>query len=188
MITSPYCTIGPFFPYDFVDGLEDLTHFNGATARGCHISLAGRVLEEGNRPTKNTILEIWQPDSNGIFRHPLDPRAAQADPGFRGWGRARTDAQGNYCFRTLLPGGYTEGSCPRCPHLDVMILAIGLTRRLVTTIFFADTDDLESVRDPVLECVPAAARSRLFATRKAEGDYTFDLILRGENETPFFRD
>ncbi len=195
MITSPYCTIGPFFPYDFVDGLEDLTHFNGVAARGSYISIAGRVLEEGNRPTKNTILEIWQPDSNGIFRHPLDPRSAEADPGFRGWGRARTDAHGNYRFRTVLPGSYTEatnteGDRVRCPHMDVMILAIGLTRRMVTTIFFADTfpGGPESVRDPVLDCVPAATRSRLFATRKAEGDYTFDLILRGENETPFFRD
>lgn len=186
MITSPYCTIGPFFPYDFVDGLEDLTHFDGIQARGSHITLSGRVLEQGGKPTKNTILEIWQPDASGIFRHPLDPRAAEADPGFRGWGRARTDAQGNYRFRTVLPGSYTEGSCVRCPHLDVMILAIGLTRRLVTTIFFAD--DPSSVRDPVLDSVPAATRSRLFATRKAEGDYAFDLILRGDNETPFFRD
>src|ERR1700748_2848448 len=96
LITSPYCTIGPFFPYDFVDGLEDLTHLHGVSAQGMRIRIAGRVLEEGGRPTKNTILEIWQPDSNGIFRHPLDPRHADADPGFRGWGRTRTDAQGNY--------------------------------------------------------------------------------------------
>ena len=36
-----------------------------------------------------------------------------------------------------------------------MILAIGLTRRLVTTVFFAD--DPDSVRDPVLDCVKDAA-------------------------------
>src|SRR5580692_11246312 len=104
MITSPYCTIGPYFPYDFVDGLEDLTQFNGIAAQGPRISIRGRVLEQGNRPTKNTILEIWQPDARGIFRHPLDPRCSQGDPGFRGWGRARTDAQGSYHFRTVLPG------------------------------------------------------------------------------------
>lgn len=196
MIPSPYCTIGPFFPYDFVDGLEDLTRFNGAVAQGRHISLSGRVLEEGNRPTKNTILEIWQPDANGLFRHPLDPRCAQADPGFRGWGRARTDAQGNYSFRTVLPGSYTtEDGRARCPHINVMILAIGLTRRLVTTIFFADSP--EQVSDAVLDCVPAPARPRLFATPKSLSDdlagnplteYAFNLVLRGENETPFFLD
>jgi len=194
MITSPYCTIGPYFPYDFVDGLEDLTHFNGIAAQGPRISIRGRVLEEGNRPTKNTILEIWQPDARGIFRHPLDPRCSQADPGFRGWGRARTDAQGDYRFLTVLPGGYSEASPEtsplRRPHINVMILAIGLTRRLVTTIFFADAP--ETVRDPVLDCVPEPARRRLFAERQPStgeiGEYAFDIVLRGENETPFFLD
>ncbi len=187
MVTSPYCTIGPFFPYDFVDGLEDLTHFNGVAAQGRRIVISGRVLEEGNRPTKNTILEIWQPDASGIFRHPLDPRCPQADPGFRGWGRARTDAQGNYRFVTVLPGSYSENGAPRCPHINVMILAIGLTRRLVTTIFFADSPEL--VRDPVLDCVPVTTRPRLFAEPQPSSDeYKFDLILRGDNETPFFID
>jgi protocatechuate 3,4-dioxygenase, alpha subunit len=193
MITSPFGTIGPYFPYDFVDGLEDLTQCDGQTARGCHILIGGRVLEEGARPTRNTIVEIWQPDAKGIFRHPLDPRCAQADPGFSGWGRARTDAQGNYWFRTVLPGSYTgEDGAPRCPHINVMLLAIGLTRRLVTTIFFADKP--AGVSDPVLDCVPEAVRPRLFAVRSPSLDadgltaYRFDLILRGENETPFFWD
>jgi len=78
MIPSPYCTIGPFFPNQFSDGLNDLTRHAGKIARGQHILLSGRVLEEGGQPTVNTIIEIWQPDANGIFRHELDPRAAQA--------------------------------------------------------------------------------------------------------------
>jgi protocatechuate 3,4-dioxygenase alpha subunit len=193
MITSPFGTIGPFFPYDFVDGCEDLTRSGGLIAQGSHISIAGRVLEEGHRPTRNTIVEIWQADANGYFRHPLDPRCAQADPGFSGWGRARTDTQGKYQFRTVLPGSYRgEDGAPRCPHINVMILAIGLTRRLVTTIFFAD--EPAEVSDPVLNCVPESARARLFATRDASLDsgdlqaYRFDLILRGDDETPFFLD
>jgi protocatechuate 3,4-dioxygenase beta subunit len=74
-----------------------------------------------------------------------------------------------------------------------MVLAIGLTRRLVTTIFFGDTPG--TVKDPVLDCVTdASARPRLFAVRDAALDdggipgYRFDLVLRGENETPFFLD
>ena len=193
IVTSPFGTIGPYFPYDFVDGLGDLTRCGSHVARGRHISIAGRVLEEGNRPTRNTLVEIWQPDASGIFRHPLDPRCAEADPGFSGWGRARTDAQGNYRFLTVLPGSYTgEDGAPRCPHINVMILGIGLTRRLVTTIFFGEPG--EAVSDPVLDCVPEATRSRLFPVREASQDadglsaYRFDLILRGENETPFFLD
>ncbi|MGH9591873.1 MAG: protocatechuate 3,4-dioxygenase subunit alpha [Bryobacteraceae bacterium] len=187
MVTSPNSTIGPFFPYEFM--ADDLTQHEGKRAHGQHILLTGRVLQEGCVPTRNTILEIWQADANGVFRHPLDPRCPQADPGFAGWGRARTDPEGWYRFRTVLPGAYEK----RCPHINVMVLAIGLTWRLVSTIFFSAAP--ETADDPVLNCVTdPAARLRLFAKRDSSLDvdgvraYRFDVILRGENETPFFLD
>jgi protocatechuate 3,4-dioxygenase beta subunit len=194
MPPSPYCTIGPFFPGRYVDGCSDLTSFKGRRARGQHILLTGRVVEEGNVPTRNTILEIWQADANGVFRHPLDPRSPEIDPGFLGWGRALTDAQGRYRFLTVLPGAYRgDNGSLRCPHINVMVLAIGLTRRLVTTIFFGDAPD--AVDDPVLNSIPeASARRRLFPERdpaldsKGVAAYRFDLVLRGADETPFFLD
>jgi protocatechuate 3,4-dioxygenase beta subunit len=85
-----------------------------------------------------------------------------------------------------------EDGTLRCPHANVMILAIGITRNLVTTVFFSDTPD--AVSDPVLDCVPKPDRRKLFAVRDPSLDtdglpgYRFDLILRGENETPFFLD
>ncbi len=187
MTVSPFCTIGPYFPASFVDEHEDLTRFRGSVASGQHISLTGRILQEGGVPTRNTILEIWQPDANGVFRHPLDPRCGQADPGFAGWGRSRTDAEGWYKIRTVIPGGYAEDGRMRCPHANLMVLAIGLTRRLVTTVFFAD--DPDAVGDPVLDLITdRSARRRLFAIRESADAYRFDLILRGEGETPFFLD
>jgi protocatechuate 3,4-dioxygenase alpha subunit len=192
--TSPYCTIGPFFPGSFADGCGDLTNCNGAQALGQHILLSGRVFEEGSRPILNAIIEIWQPDANGVFRHPLDPRAEKADPGFYGWGRARTDAEGRYSFRTVLPGAYSENGVQRCPHLNLMVLAIGVTRRLVTTVFFGASP--EASHDPVLDCIAEPERrARLFAVPDATGNgastlsaYQFDVITRGEAETPFFID
>jgi protocatechuate 3,4-dioxygenase alpha subunit len=199
--TSPYCTIGPFFPGEFVTGCEDLTSFRGRPAQGQHIVLTGCVVEEGNRPILNAIIEIWQPDANGVFRHPLDPRFHQADPGFFGWGRARTNVEGRYMFRTVMPGasnGYgAPGEHPaRCPHVNLMILAIGLTRRLVTTVFFAEAPS--AISDPVLDCVAdPQARTRLLARREKSEDgnrassvpvYRFDIVTRGEAETPFFVD
>ena len=190
---SPYGTIGPFFPFGFCDGCEDLTKFEGKKAGGQQIIIGGTMVEEGGSPVLNAVVEIWQPDSKGIFRHPLDPRFASADPGFFGWGRARTDREGRYQFRTVLPGAPTAtGGTPRCPHINVMILAIGLTRRLVTTMFFPGGP--QPVRDPVLDCVPEALKSRLFPLRDAALDadglpgYRFDLVLRGAGETPFFLD
>jgi protocatechuate 3,4-dioxygenase beta subunit len=61
----------------------------------------------------------------------------------------------------------------------------------VTTVFFPIAPDVapDSLRDPVLDCIAdATARKRLFATRESPEAYRFDLILRGENETPFFLD
>lgn len=193
-VVSPYCTIGPFFPFDFVDDCNDLTEFEGRKAAGQHIWLAGTVVEEGNVPTPNTLLELWQPDARGVFRHALDPRHSEIDPGFFGWGRARTDAQGFYRFRTVLPGPSRElDGTLRCAHANLAVLAIGLTRRLVTTIFFSESPGM--AEDLVLRSLPdASGRQRLFARRDEALDsgglpgYRFDIVLRGENETPFFLD
>ena len=193
LVPSSYSTIGPFFLKPLVDGFEDLTLCNDKIARGKHILLAGRVVEEGNVGVLNAVVEIWQADADGVFAHPLDPRSAEADPGFFGWGRARTDQEGRYQFRTILPGpSREENGAVRCPHINVMVLAIGLTRRLVTTAFFSDTPD--PVDDPVWNCVPSRTRSRLRVARDESLDrggvpaYRFDIVLRGENETPFFLD
>ena len=171
MVVSPFGTIGPFFPFEFADELSDLT-------QGEHIVLTGRVLEDKGVPTRNSIVEIWQPDAKGILHHPSDPRYAERDLSFKGFGRARSDADGWYKFRTVIPGA----SPGRAPHINAMVLAIGLTRRAVTTIFFSDAPD------PVLECVPKERRSLVIAQKQADGTYRFDFNLRGENETPFFRD
>lgn len=177
-IVSPVSTIGPFFPFEFADELSDLTKVNGQIADGEHITIAGRVLEEGGLPTRNSIVEIWQPDAYGILKHPDDPQFAKADRGFRGFGRARTHPDGSFKLRTVMPGA-TE---LRAPHINVRILAIGVTRPLVTTIFFSEA------ADPVLTCVPEARRQLLIPHQEANGVYRFDVILRGENETPFFAD
>lgn len=175
MIPTGEATIGPFFPPRYVDaGANDLTSFEGRKAKGEVIEIRGRVMQEDGTALENLIVEIWQPDAGGIFRHPADPRHAQADANFLGWGRAATDAQGNYRFKTIRPGA-PEG---RAPHINFMVMFSGLMRILKTTMFFEDGND------SVLMAVPAARRSLLVA----KGNYEFNIRLRGENETPFFDD
>ena len=172
-------TLGPFFPREFGQGANDLTAFEGRPAKGEPLEITGRVVQADGSPLDNVVLEIWQADANGIFRDPADPRYAQADPNFFGWGRAATDAQGIYTFRTIRPGAYPG----RAPHVNFLILYSGLMRQLQTVMFFAKAGD------PVLDAVePAALRERLIAKSEGAARYRFDIRLRGEGETPFFDD
>ncbi len=190
-------TIGPFFPRTFFrEGDNDLRRRSPDLAPsgiGEPILLRGRVLEEGGAPCVNAVLEAWQADAGGRFRHPLDPGWREADPDFLGWGRAWTDAQGWYGFRTVMPGGYRDATGRRAPHVNLAVLASGIMRRLVTTVFFPDAAEANAA-DPVLNALPESAlRTRLVALPDGRADdgsraFRFDLRLRGDSETPFFLD
>ena len=181
-------TLGPFFPPRYVDpGANDLAQRNGRAARGERVGIHGRVVQEDGAPMENLVLEIWQTDANGIFRDPRDPRHADADPGFAGWGRTATGKDGRYRFTTIKPGAYAmpDGTL-RASHVNVIVLFSGIMRNLQTVMFFAGDPGNET--DPVLAAVqPAALRPRLVAKRDDAG-YRFDIALRGGGETPFFDD
>ena len=157
LVPTAEMTLGPFFPREFAQGLNHL---------GDEIEITGRVSELDGRALDNVIVEIWQADAAGR----LD------NPGFPGWGRAATDANGEYRFRTIRPGAIPG----RAPHINFLILYSGLMRQLQTVMFFEASDD------PVLACVDA--KERLIAKREAPGRFRFDIRLRGGDETPFFDD
>ena len=183
MIPTAEATIGPFFPPRYVDaGANDLTAFAGRKAQGEVIEISGCVRQEDGAALDNLVLEIWQADAQGIFRHPADPRCAQADPDFLGWGRAATDARGDYVFRTIRPGA-PEG---RAPHVNFMVMFSGLMRILKTTMYFEG--EKGNAADPVLGVVPLSRQELLISRKEKPGRYRFDIRLRGENETPFFDD
>jgi protocatechuate 3,4-dioxygenase alpha subunit len=183
LIPTGEATIGPFFPPRYVDaGANDLTQFEDRKAEGEVIEIAGVVRQEDGAPLDNLVVEIWQADANGIYRHPADPRHREADPRFFGWGRAATDREGRYAFRTVRPGA-PRG---RARHINVMVMFSGLMRILKTTMFFPGEQANDA--DPVYKAVPKPRRRLLVAREEAAGRFRFDLKLRGENETPFFDD
>ena len=192
--TSPQ-TIGPFFPRTFFGpGDNDLTRIAPdamPSMRGERILLRGQVTREGGIACVNAVLEAWQADGGGRFRHPADPEWQLADPDFLGWGRASTDAGGHYEFHTLLPGGHAEGGAWRAPHVNLTVMGSGLMRPVLTTSYFPDFA-AENATDPVLALVPVARRARLVARPDGKADgvraFRFDLRLRGgaDEETPFF--
>jgi protocatechuate 3,4-dioxygenase alpha subunit len=156
---------------------------------GRRIALRGRVTREDGAPVVNAILEAWQADARGRFRHPHDPQWSEADPHFLGWGRARTNEEGEYEFLTIVPGGYVDGAMRRAPHINLSVWALGLMRRVQTTVFFPEFD-ADNARDPVLLAVPEDLRTRIVLRRATSGVYEFDIRLRGSRdvETPFFED
>ena len=156
-------TLGPFFPREFAQGANDLA----AGAKGEVIEVTGRITQADGKPLDNVVVEIWQADSRGRFD----------STDFFGWGRAATDADGVYRFRTIKPGAFDD----RAPHINFLLLYSGLMRQLQTVMFF------EMAKDPVLEAVPADLRARLVAKREGTV-YRFDVRLRGDGETPFFDD
>lgn len=169
LVPTGEMTLGPFFPREFAQGANDLTSVQGKAAAGEVIEITGRVVQLDGKPLDNVILEIWQADAKGR----LD------NPDFFGWGRAATDANGVYVFRTLKPGALPG----RAPHVNFLLLYSGLMCQLHTALFF------DGSSDPVLDAVaPAAARQRLIAKQRDPNSYVFDIRLRGEDETPFFGD
>ena len=177
-------TLGPFFNYALPQ-MADLT--GGGKAEGRAIRFGGCVTDVNARPVRDALVEIWQANAAGRYAHPSDADETRAlDPHFTGFGRVLTDAEGCYAFTTVMPGAVPfEGNRWQAPHLSLAVFGAGLLRRMRTRAYFPD--EPSNAEDPVLAAVPAARRPLLIA-RSENGDYRFDIRLRGADETPFFGD
>src|ERR1700754_159634 len=189
---TPSQTVGPFFKYGLTPGGKYA--WNDAftndlitpDASGERIRIAGRVFDGDGAPVPDAMLEIWQADVQGRFADRQDKRAGP-NTAFRGFGRCGTDANGEYAFDTIKPGGVPEAEGkPQAPHILLAILARGMLLHLYTRIYF-DGEAANSA-DPVLALVPADRRATLIAGPKtgASGTYVLDIHLQGDKETVFF--
>jgi protocatechuate 3,4-dioxygenase alpha subunit len=168
LIPTGEMTLGPFFPREFAQGANDLSALDGKPVPGEPIEISGRVTQVDGKALDNVVLEIWQAGADGRYDN----------PDFFGWGRAATDADGVFTFKTIRP----KGPQGRQAHVNFLILYSGLMRQLHTVMFFEDSDD------PVLSSIEKTRRNRLVATKTGPHSYRFDIRLRGEGETPFFDD
>lgn len=209
---TPWQTTGPFFHFGFCwKGGADLTGdsalgsrpdltapghdvlaepgtTNRRLVKGERIEIVGQMFDNTGAPFTDALIEIWQANAAGRYACPEDNRAEiPLDENFIGFGRAATDKQGAYRFRTIRPGRVPgPGNTLQAPHIAFGLVGPGILKRLLTRIYFADAP--ENDEDPILALVPAARRSSLIATREtgAADIYRFDIRLGGPQETVLF--
>ena len=132
-VATPRQTRGPFYPMALpADHDNDLVRVTGmdAQALGIVAHVSGRVLDGDGAPLTNALVEIWQCDAHGVYHHPRD--GGGRDPGFQGYGRVMTDADGRYAFRTIKPVPYSG----RTPHIHFAATPAG-GRTLTTQLYVA---------------------------------------------------
>jgi protocatechuate 3,4-dioxygenase beta subunit len=167
---------------------------DGRDAIGQRIVVYGQVLDENARPVPHTLVEVWQANAGGRYRHKREGYVAALDPNFGGCGRAITDENGFYSFRTIRPGAYPwpNGSNDWRPaHIHFSIFGSAFGQRLITQMYFEG--------DPMIWQCPIvgtisdkAAVDQLIARLDRQNTtpmdalaYRFDIVLRGRRSTMF---
>jgi len=185
---------GPAFGESAVGASDaDLTRQHEGEPVGQRIVVEGRVLGSDGRPLRGQLVEIWQANAAGRYRHDVDTHDAPLDPNFSGAGRCLTDDDGRYRFVTIKPGIYPWGNHPnawRPAHIHFSFFGRAFTDRLVTQMYFPD-DPLFPL-DPIFNSVrDEAARDRLvsrFDIELTEPDralgFRWDIVLGGREATP----
>lgn len=185
---------GPVFGYSDVQPTDsDLTRQHDGAPIGERIIVTGRLLDENSRPVAHALVEMWQANAAGRYRHVVDDHDAPLDPNFTGAGRVLTDGEGRYRFVTIRPGAYpwhNHYNAWRPAHLHFSLFGLGLVQRLVTQMYFPGDPLLEY--DPMYNSIPDdKARRRMISSFDWESTipdvalaYRYDIVLRGRDATP----
>jgi protocatechuate 3,4-dioxygenase beta subunit len=172
----------------------DLTRQHDGDPIGERIVVSGRITDGDGRPLRESLVELWQANAAGRYRHEIDDHPAPLDPNFTGYGRALTGQDGEYHFVTIRPGAYPWRNHPnawRPAHIHLSLFGRQFINRLVTQMYFPG-DPLFG-QDPIFNSISdPRGRERLIA--RFDHDRTvpewalafrFDIVLRGDRATPF---
>jgi protocatechuate 3,4-dioxygenase beta subunit len=186
---------GPSFDSLTIDAkASDLTRQGHGEPLGERIIVSGRVLDEDSRPVARTLIEVWQANAAGRYRHNVDQHNAPLDPNFEGHGHTLTDEHGNFRFITIRPGAYpwrNHYNAWRPAHIHFSVFGPAFATRLITQMYFPGDTLLPF--DPIFNCTTdEQARNRLISffdwettvCEQALG-YRFDIILNGRDCTPW---
>jgi protocatechuate 3,4-dioxygenase beta subunit len=187
---------GPVFGEDAIEEFDsDLTRQHDGEPLGERITVSGRVVDTDGRPIRGALVEVWQANASGRYRHQVDDHPAPLDPNFSGGGRCLTADDGSYRFVTVKPGAYPWGNHDnawRPAHIHFSVFGRAFTERLVTQMYFpgdplfAFDPIYNSVRDPKARALMVSRFD--IATTQPEWALAFkwDIVLgSGDGTTPF---
>lgn len=191
-------TTGPVFGHSMLGPLDaDLTlnyAAEGQSAIGPRIIVHGRVLDETGRGVPGALLEVWQANAGGRYRHAKERYIAPLDPNFGGCGRTITADDGSYEIRTVQPGPYPwpNGTNDWRPaHIHFSLFGSGFAQRLITQMYF-EGDPLIPLC-PIVRTIPDQGGVESLIARQDMNNtipmdaraYRFDMVLRGRRQTIF---
>ena len=188
---------GPVFGHEILGPLDnDLirNYVHDIEPIGPRILIEGRVVDEDGRGIPGALVEVWQANAGGRYRHKKEGYLAPLDPNFGGCGRAITDAAGGYAFRTIKPGPYpwpNRVNDWRPAHVHFSIFGHAFAQRLITQMYFEG--DPMIWQCPIAMGVPnkcgletlVAALDRSASLHMDALSYKFDIVLRGRRSTLF---
>jgi len=184
---TPSQTVGPYYTMK----LKRIPLVGSDPVAGERIRVEGRVLDGDRNHIEDALIEIWQANAAGRYRHPADTRDdIELDPGFTGYGRFAVDFMtGRFAFETIKPGQVPdpEGEM-QAPHLSLVITSRGMLNHSYTRMYFADEAEANAA-DLILQKVPPERHHTIIAERDDTDDmplYRFDIRFQGDDETVFF--
>ena len=192
---SPSQTAGPYVHIGCTPNFAGLSGVYGedlgarmitGEARGERIIITGRIFDGAGAPLRDTLVEIWQADSAGLYNSPSEMRGS-ADPHFTGFGRCATGMEtGAFSFETIKPGPvpFPDGRM-MAPHVSLWIVARGINVGLHTRMYFSDEAEANAA-DPILTRIEHRHRAESLIGRRDGDTITFDIRLQGADETVFF--
>ena len=136
---------------------------------GTIINLKGKVYKDDCvTPLKNALVEIWHANAAGEYDN--DSKE------FRQRATWKTNAEGEYSFKTILPGKYLNGKLYRPSHIHYRVTEEG-SKELISQIYFEGDPHIK--KDPWASDKSAVHRILPISPIDVDGNLTinFDIYL-----------